>query len=66
MIVVESLYRKFHYKKYIIDNIRSVHMNFTCGFVAKITLNTNNWLKQLLLMHWDGVLPKNIVIESFY
>jgi hypothetical protein len=34
------------------------------GYVVKITQNTNNLFKQLLLMHRYGVLFKIIVVES--
>jgi hypothetical protein len=37
---------------------------FVCGYVVKITQNTNNLFKQLILMHQYGVLPKIIVVES--
>jgi hypothetical protein len=34
------------------------------GYAVKITYNTNNLFKQLLLMHRYGVLPKIIAVES--
>jgi hypothetical protein len=37
---------------------------FMRGYEVKITQNINNLFKQLLLVHWYGVLSKIIVVES--